>query len=307
MKRILLILGFTFACFHNSFAQHSDDSNNRKLLASYSDSLQNLSHHLINDSIEPERYNANYTFIRTLVSALKIPRSFNYNFDSLKTVSILNSPDARFRIFTWNVMNSDGSYRFYGTVQMNNPDGKLEMFPLLDYSAGIKNPADTVTGNDKWYGAQYYKIIPVTYNVKTPYYILLGWKGNNVKSTKKVIEVLYFKDDKAYFGMPVFDGNKNHQAAKRIIFEYTRKASMFLNYNPEDALIVYDHLAPPDDKLEGRYELYGPDFSYDGFKLVNGRWKHVEDLQLKNAPTDTDAQFNDPKKLGGSFPSPKKQ
>ena len=95
------------------------------------DSLQILSYKMINDSIEPERYNANYKFIKTLVNTLKTPYSFNFSFDSLKTISIQSSPDKRFRIFSWHVMNNDGSYRYYGTIQMNNPDGKLQMFPLV--------------------------------------------------------------------------------------------------------------------------------------------------------------------------------
>jgi hypothetical protein len=68
----------------------------------------------------------------------------------------------------------------------------------------------------------------------------LGWKGNTVKSTKKVIEVLSFnKDDKAVLGMPVFDGNG--KTRNRVVFEYTRQASMLLRYVPEQNLIVFDH------------------------------------------------------------------
>ena len=264
---------------------------------SFQDTLKDLSFKMVNDTLEPERYNAGYKFIKTLISALKVPNSFNFPFDSLKAISIQASADKRFRIFSWHVMNSNGTYRYYGTVQMNNPDGKLKMFPLVDYTASFKNAADSVTSNDKWYGAQYYRIIQVLNNVRTPYYILLGWKGNNVKSTKKVIDVLHFKDGKAYFGMPVFDGDKDYPTRKRAIFEYDRRASMVLNYDPKLSTIVFDHLAPPDDKLKGKFELYGPDFSYDGYRLSNGRWKLVEDIELKNQPTDQDENFNDPKKL----------
>jgi hypothetical protein len=72
---------------------------------------------------------------------------------------------------------------------------------------------------------------------------------------------------------------------------------MFLNYEPTTNTIVFDHLAPPDPQLKGKFELYGPDFSYDGFKLVNGRWKFITDLELKNNPTDQDDKFNDPRKM----------
>ena len=282
---------------HSSEAQHSDNNSNRQLLVNLQDSMQVLSYKMINDSIEPERYNANYKLIKTLVSALKTPYSFNFSFDSLKTISIQYAPDRLFRIFSWHIMNDDGSYRYYGTVQMNKSDGKLEIFPLVDYTPAIKNPSDSITNNEKWYGAQYYKIISVLNRVQTPYYVLLGWKGNTVKSTQKVIEILHFKNGKAIFGMPVFDGEKEKPGQKRIIFEYSRKASMVLNYEAAKETIVFDHLAPPDPKLKGKFELYGPDFSYDGYKLQNGRWRLIQDLELKNSPTEQDGNFNDPKKM----------
>ncbi|NEU08295.1 hypothetical protein GZH53_08235 [Flavihumibacter sp. R14] len=281
-------------------AQHSDDTDTRRQLSVWQDSLKAISHQIYNNNSEPERYNASYMFIKTLVSALKTPHSFTFNFDSLKAISIQSPPDKKFRIFSWHVMNNDGSYRYYGTIQMNNPEGKLEMFPLIDYTPAIKNPADTVTTNEKWYGAQYYQIVPVTTNVKSPYYILLGWKGNTIKSNKKVIEILQFKNDKPVFGMAAFDGDKNNPAKKRVIFEYTRQASMVLSYDPKIGMIVFDHLAPPDPRLEGKYDLYGPDFSYDGYKIQNGRLQLVSDLKLENPPSEKDEQYNDPRKLKGA-------
>ncbi|HCN84127.1 MAG TPA: hypothetical protein DIT07_10990, partial [Sphingobacteriaceae bacterium] len=204
MKFFLSAILFFSCCF----ITQAQLAPSRQQLVQAEDSLKSLGFKFVNGQIEPERYNANYSFIKTLVSALKIPGSFNFPFDSLKIISIQPSGDGVFRIFSWHVLNDDGSYRYYGTIQMNRPDGKLQMFPLVDYTPSIKAAADTVTTNDKWYGAQYYKVIPVTKNVRTPYYILLGWKGNTAKTTKKVIEVLSFKDGKAYFGMPVFDGDK---------------------------------------------------------------------------------------------------
>ncbi|RYY30266.1 MAG: hypothetical protein EOP46_21520, partial [Sphingobacteriaceae bacterium] len=183
MKKNLIALFLTIFLTPTVFAQHSDESANLKQLKIYRDSLQALGTTIINHADDLERKNANYTFIKTLVSALKIPNSFNFSFDSVKTISVINSPDNRFRIFSWHVLNEDGSYRFYGTVQLNT-GGPLKMFPLEDYSPLLKNPEDSVTNNQKWYGAQYYKIIPVYGS--NPHYVLLGWKGNTVNSTKKV-------------------------------------------------------------------------------------------------------------------------
>lgn len=301
MKKYISICLLVFSALSGS-AQHSDLYKYRPQLMAYQDSLMQIGNNMINNESEPERMNATYAFAKTLVKALKLPHSFNFGFDSLKTITIQNSPDNRFRIFSWHVMFNDGSYRYYGAIQMNNTDGKLQLHGLTDYTSFIKNPADTVTTADKWYGAQYYKIIPVSYNVRVPYYILLGWKGNTVKTNKKVIEVLYFKDGKPYFGMPVFDGDADNAKSKRIIFEYTRQASMLLNYQPTDGTLVFDHIAPSDAKLKGHFEAYGPDFSYDAFKLINGRWKLIADIPLKNPPASADSEYNDPRKPKSSVP-----
>ena len=290
MKRALGYCLFLLLAPISLLAQHSSDNGTEKKLRAYQDTLERLGKKIINSDEELERKNANYTFIKTLTSALKTPGSFNFKFDSVKSFTVLRSPDNKFRIISWHVMNQDGSYRFYGTIQMNT-DGPLLMYPLADYSPFFKNPQDTVTDNTKWYGAQYYDIIPM-YD-SNPYYILLGWKGNNVKSTKKVIEVLSFKNNKPVFGMGVFDNSKGN---KRIIFEYTRQASMLLKYLPDQHLIVFDHLAPPDPHLKDQHETYGPDLSYDGYKLKDGRWKLVENLDMRNnGNSATDAEFEDPR------------
>jgi hypothetical protein len=139
--------------------------------------------------------------------------------------------------------------------------------------------------------------VPV-YAAKT-YYVLLGWKGNTVKSTKKVIDVLSFNNDAGpVFGMPVFDGNG--KTRNRVVFEYARQVSMLLRYVPEQNLIVFDHLAPPDAKEKNKPETFGPDLTYDGYKLKNGRWVYVEQLDMRNVPDNTsnavDPQYIDPKK-----------
>ncbi|MBS7564699.1 hypothetical protein KHS38_09810 [Mucilaginibacter sp. Bleaf8] len=290
MKKILFICLLCSILPIVTRAQAHITGQDAKVLQTYHDSLTRIGRRIINNPNEAERKNANYNFIRTLVSALKVNNSFAYEFDSLKTISILKSPDNKFRIFSWFVMNEDGSYRFYGAMQMNSPT--LVLHPLEDYSPLLKNPEDSVTDNRKWYGAEYYKIIPVT--GVSPYYVLLGWKGNNVKSTKKVIEVLSFKNGKPVFGSPVLQskGKTRHRA----VFEYSRQASMLLRYIPEQNLIVFDHLAPPDEKLKDQPNLYGPDFTYDGYQLMKGKWILKENLDMRNVPSAQDVDIEDPKK-----------
>ena len=287
------IFAIIFTLFYGVvFAQHSDESGHIKQLNLYQDSLTSLGKQFINNDTEMERKNANYAFIKLLVNALKVPNSFLFKFDSVKTVSIINAPDNRFRIITWHIANDDGSYRFYGTVQMNT-GGNLVMYPLSDYSPLMKNPEDTVTDNTKWYGAQYYSIIPV-YTLSNPYYVLLGWKGNTVKTNKKVIDVITFKNDRPVFGESVFNGNG--KTRKRVVFEYTRQASMLLKYEEAQHLIVFDHLSPPDKKQKDNLEVYGPDLSYNGYIFKNGRWDFVENLDMRNLPDSHDDNYLDPKK-----------
>jgi hypothetical protein len=290
MKKLLIICFLMTALPRIIFAQQADSAANLKRLRLYEDSLAYLGKKIINDSVDFNRKNANYAFIKMLVGALKVPNSFYYPFDSLKSITITNSPDRHFRILTWHVLNDDGSYRFYGTIQMRG--SSLQMFPLNDYSPQLTNSEDSITTNAKWFGAQYYKIIHVT----TPksYYVLLGWKGNTIQTTKKVIDVLSFNDGKAFFGLPVFDGNG--KTRKRVVFEYTRQASMLLRYVPEQNLIVFDHLSPPDHKLKGKLSSYGPDLSYDGYVERGGHWAFVLNLDMRNVPDAQDEQYVDPKK-----------
>jgi hypothetical protein len=290
IRRLFLIVPLLLVA-SQSFGQLNSENARIKQLNVYQDSLASLGKTVINNENDLERKNANYQFIKTLVSALKIPNSFLFPFDSVKSISIINSPDNRFRIMSWHVVNQDGSYRFYGTIQLNT-GGPLKMFPLEDYSPLLKNPEDSVTDNHKWYGAQYYKIVPVY--AQKPYYVLIGWKGNTVKSTKKVIDVLSFNNEKPVFGMPVFDGNG--KSRKRVVFEYTRQASMLLKYLPEQNLIVFDHLVPPDPKMKDEHETFGPDLSYDGYKLKNGHWVYQDNLDMRNIPNNSDNELIDPKK-----------
>lgn len=261
----------------------------RELLV-YQDSLKSLGKRMIDNEDDLQRKTANYTFIKTLTGALKVAGSFNFKFDSVKTISITNAPDSKFRIFSWHVMNEDGSYRFYGTIQMNTGNGTLLLHPLVDATPFIASPQDTVITNTQWYGAQYYSIIPVS--GANPYYVLLGWKGNNVKTTKKVIEVLSFKNGKPVFGMPVLmDKGK---ALSRVVFEYSRQVSMMLKYLPEQQTIVFDNLVAPAKNMTAK-EFYGPDLTYNAYRLKGGVWQFQENVDLRNV-TGSDDELIDPKK-----------
>ncbi len=254
------------------------------------DSLAKLGYIMYNEPSEPERLAANFTFVKTLVAALKQPYSYAFPFDSLRMVSILDAPDSRFRIFSWHIQLNDGSYLYYGTIQLNTPDGRLKMYPLLDKTYEITVPEEAVTTPDTWYGAQYYRIVPLNGT-----YLLLGWKGHTPHITQKVIEVLRFDENGAQLGQPVFDAAESGKQT-RAVYRYNRNASMYLDYDAEDNRIVFDHLAPADPGQLGQYEQYGPDLTYDAWQLENGRLVLVSDVPFMNPPSSNDNRFNDPTK-----------
>src|SRR5690606_20399030 len=135
----------------------------------------------------------------------------------------------KFRLFTWFVMNNNGTFRYYGAIQLNNPN-KLELIPLIDNTQNLKFDASRFELRpNEWLGAVYYDIIPVI--GKTPYYLLLGWKGQSFEYSSKIIEVLSFKENKAFFGMPVLQSDaKSNVYEHRKIFNYASNASMLLRY-----------------------------------------------------------------------------
>ncbi|MES2458595.1 MAG: hypothetical protein V4594_23780 [Bacteroidota bacterium] len=284
----LLCLGFL-----NLSAQHSFSFNNGPVMRKYQDSLQNLSNFTFEAKNNTERFALNAAFIKTLVNSLKTPHSFHYNFDSLQKVSILKSPDNSFRILTWYLPVDDGSYRFFGTIQIATSDGKLKLYPLVDNTEQTKD-VNAVTGNKNWYGARYYEIVPVVVSGRQPYYVLVGWKGNNAKTSKKVIDVLSFEKGEPVFGKAVFDGLKGSGVKNRVIFEYNKLNSMTLTMDKSVNMIVFDHLAPFTADMEGNFEYYASDLSFDAYKITNGRLKLVENVELKNDPTVMDDFYINP-------------
>ncbi len=241
----------------------------------YEDSLKILGDTIVNGSQQVIRQEACYGFIKVLVKALKIDGSFDYPFDSLTAIGILYPEDRSFRIFNWNLLYVNGTYRYYGAIQKNSR--KTEVYPLYDYSDYFKtNPEDTVTSNERWYGVLYYKIVK-----QGKYYMLFGWDGYNLRSNKKVIDVLTFnKKGNPVFGAPIFNFGtlKEPKLHSRFIIEYKKTAQVSVNYDAGLKMIVYDHLIPLDPKAEGMYFLYVPDGSYEGFEFKKKKWQHISSV-----------------------------
>lgn len=227
-----------------------------------------------------DRNDANYLFIRELVKMLRQPGAYHYPFDSLKAVSILAAPDNKFRLFSWQIKQDEGTYRHYGCIMLN--DANQTLIPLLDQSDEIGTGTDTVLNPKTWYGAAYYQIVPELKKSKgITYYTLIGYDAFEPFSQRKIIDVLWFdKSGEAYFGAPIFQlPGGNHFT--RVVYEYAKDATMQLRWDQENKLIIADHLVPRHENNRGLYFDYVADGSFDGFRFKKGIWQYLDNVDLR--------------------------
>ena len=279
MKKTSCFIFSILLCFGtNVFAQQPLTKSAKALLKIKEDSLSIIGKQIVASEEASVRFRSDSQFTRLLVRSLKTPFSFNYPFDSLTTISRLYSPDSLFRIFTWQVSRDADLHRRHGAIQMRTADGSLKLFPLIDRSIVIQNQEDTVTNNEWWIGAIYYKVIKKVYNNKN-YYTLFGYDENSIRSTKKRIEVLTFDEkDSPVFGGKYFTFEKdtiNKPVQSRYTIEYKKNGNGRILYDDELDMIIYDHLISESNEPAKKF-TYIPDGDYEGFKWVNGKWQHIE-------------------------------
>ncbi|MFL5753739.1 MAG: hypothetical protein ACJ76F_10045 [Bacteroidia bacterium] len=266
----------------------------------YEDSLKKMQKPLFFAKSDSIKLKTNKQFMDLLEEVLLNNLSFEFPFDSLQEIARLSSPDNKFRIINWNIAKSDGTCSYFGFIQALHPKtNKYELYPLVDKSQTVKSPETYVGDNTKWFGMLYYRIIPCD-----GYYTLLGWDGNDKLTARKFIDVLSFKPDGSpAFGKEVFKMPKKNP--KRVMFEYSSEIVMSLKYHEDKNMIVFDHLAPKDPIMEGQYQFYGPDFSFDGFKYSKGKWKYEDDVDIKNLKNKNDTVKHDKDKKDKPVYTPK--
>lgn len=283
MKLLPLIVIF-FALGSASFAQHIMPADIASL-SKKEDSLKGFAEKIQMGINPADRLNADSAFTKTFVRALKINNSFYYPFDSLYAISKLYAPDSAFRIYTWQMVINENVVRQHGAIQMKTNDGSLQLFPLIDRSDVTTAPQDTIANNYGWIGAVYYKIVKKEDN-NQPVYTLLGYDEGNIRSTKKIIELLKFNDGKPMFGSRQFSiasgyGYNNYMA--RFIMEYKKNASPRLTYDKDLDMIVMEHLISESNQPSKKWTLIG-DGDYEGFKWTDGRWVYVNKIFTEVTP-----------------------
>jgi hypothetical protein len=286
MKNLKAIIAVCFFCGISlqGFSQNGNTDKNTPQPNPNLDSLKvhelklrSLGDSVVDGVTQTRRILALKKFIPYLVKTLEIPGSYDYPFDSLSFLKILQPEDKTFRLLNWALKYNDGTYRYFGAIQMKSED-KLKLIPLRDYRDSV-DEADMdsmICTPQQWLGAVYYKIIPTKIKDKM-YYTLLGWDGYTYASDKKLVEVLSFNEEgKPEFGAPIF--NVKGKTKSRIIFYYAGNSTMILNYVEEHNLITFDHLVPPNPNSKGVLYTYVPDGTYDYLEFKKGKWVWKEGL-----------------------------
>lgn len=277
MGKLYSIFFFIGMSFFSNIQSQSILASDVELLKKKQDSLSAIGINMVESIEAGDRFRADSLFTRLLVRSLKTPNSFYFSFDSIQTISKIYAPDSSFRIFTWQVSKDENTHRRHGAIQMRTNNGNLKLYPLVDRSFIIENQQDTITNNEWWIGSIYYKIIKKEFQGK-PFYTLLGYDENSIRSTKKRVEVLQFNES----GTPVFGGNyfnfqkdsipRKNQA--RFWIEYKKNANARILFDEELDMIIFDNLISESNEPLKKFTLI-PDGDYQGFKWINGQWQHI--------------------------------
>ena len=177
MKKKSII--FTLAWILLSFAAMAQD---KETMSNYQSELQQLFEQVYTAPSDNQRYHANESALQLLTEALAVDNSFRWQWDFGTRVSVLTSPDKKFRIFTWPVVNDAGEFECFGIVQALNEQTKDYNVVLLnDRSADIVNRQEEVLSPDRWFGTVYQELI-VTHHENRTYYTLLGWCDSPIRA-----------------------------------------------------------------------------------------------------------------------------
>jgi hypothetical protein len=268
------------------------------VLINLEDSLYNQLEQIRNEKDVDKQDSLNFIFSDFLKSVLVEYDVFTYSFPKLsKVMGTITSPDNQFRFFNWNVEYGQHEEQKYYCFILNK-DPKTNGYKLIDLkdrSANTNNIETAQLTEKNWYGCLYYKIIPVDKGGMR-IYTLLGWDGNDMVSTKKIIETMVFNGSaKVKFGQPVFH-IEDDKSKRRVVFQYSNQTTMSLKHHVIDKknVLIFDHLSPQAPHLHEFKEWYVPDGSFDSFVWQNGKWVYEKDVDARSGKKFK-TKYNDPK------------
>jgi len=247
------------------------------VLQKMEDTLVYYADSMLSTPVQDARIDGSYAFIKSMKNFMQTAGSYEYQPKNLaKRISVLQSDDKRFKIYSWEVVRSNAEVRYYGALHFD--DGSYQ--PLLDVSDQIiRGAEDSVFYDMRWYGCVYYNILQKKIGNQTAYF-LMGYNGNLINGDKKIVEAFGFdKSGKAIFGAPLFSIKENEQrkTQMRFILNYQKNAKVSLNHDKDRDMIVYDHC---ESSVGDAYKknTYVPDGTYDGLFWDGRFWQQKENV-----------------------------
>lgn len=279
-------------------------------MAGHQHRLQVLFERVASAPTDNERYLASEEAVWQLCKALQEDRSERWHWDLPHSVSVLTSPDGRFRVFSWAVVRDGGEYECFGAVQFyNDHEEEFQYLVLNDKSDELLNREESVLAADSWFGAIYQDLIQTTAGDRTVY-TLLGWTGVDNLTDRRVIEPVVLRGGVPQFGAPVFRRERN---LRRVILEYRDGAAVQLAYEEQtvqtverkrvkvkghdgrrgssfraqtsrrrtvektkehrERMIIFDEVEPQIQGMEGLFQYYIPSGVELAYVWNDGKWE----------------------------------
>ncbi len=220
------------------------------------------------------RDSSNQKFLRSLKLYLSAEGKYREELPCKNMMRLL-SPDERFAIYTWQRPDANYQYQQFGLIA-GEFKGETKVIELKDAWDQLADIDFKVFRPEQWPGAIYYNIIPM--KGEDEQYLLLGLNLSQPLNFK-VLEILEVdKRGKVRFGakrfrVEEFMDKVLRRAPMRLILKYNAKYSATARWNEEAEMVIMDHLAPPEPKMKGLYQVYGPDFTYDGLYWEDDWWR----------------------------------
>jgi hypothetical protein len=281
MSRFIGLFIFNCLIAATAFAQTTLSPKQLLTFQRTEDTLEIYANTVFRDSIKENRIDASKKMEATLLHVLAQRGSFDYAFDSLKSISIKQPEDKRFRIFTWQLYVDENTYQYGGIIQVNTK-GKPKIFRLEDHTSEIVDaPEEETLSAERWHGALYYNIKSTVFEGK-PHYILFGFNGLKFFEKRKLMEVLWFdKQGNPVFGAPLFVRKDAGEAAvtkSRIILDYSAESTIRLNFDTEENMIIFDNLIAMKGQLPNQGTVMVTDGSYRGYTFNGKAWNYIDKL-----------------------------
>ena len=225
-----------------------------------------------------------------LLENLTNPEVFNYSFERIEKMAILKPEDEAFMLFNWNIPLSNGINKFKAFLILPSEGvNVIEKFTIPKRAE--KKLESRYLDLDQWYGCLYYDVVPFKKG-KSQVYTLLGYSPDKKALTKKYIDVLTIRNGKARLGEAVFEGEKGLK--KRVIFKFSSEVSMTVRYQEKSDRIILDHLTPRSPNMEGNFQFYGPDGTFDAYELEKSTWKLKKGVSFQ-ATEKSNKVYRDPR------------